>query len=401
MGGEKRFSAQLIVSLALVAVLSDGFARFRNIPVEALPRVVSAKLIAPGVGWVALMHDATCAPGNVFSPCPPMRLYWTDDNGQHWRNITPPDMPTRNIRQVFFLDRSHGWVASTDALGEETNAPFYLFSTEDAGKTWRTLILRRPMFKLMDDYTFPEELFFSDSQHGWMLWRWGMMNTRLSFLLVTIDGGRTWERLPDPPLGRSLEFTSPRDGWMIGTSQKDRGIPTPEDDAIWTTRDGGQHWQEISLPQSADLEGKEIYFSALKFRDRRNGLILGGTLLPADEKLSFFWATHDEGKTWRFSKLPEQAETTSILGTRLVRIVRDPVTDRPRIFKDNLMIAPDIPYSLPTGTWFVSLDFVDHSNAWLNVYFALLSTTDGGKSFHSILPSTHDPEWTQTERTEE
>jgi hypothetical protein len=155
------------------------------------------------------------------------------------------------------------------------------------------------------------------------------------------------------------------------------------------------------LPQSADLEGKEIYFSALKFRDRRNGLILGGTLLPADEKLSFFWATHDEGKTWRFSKLPEQAETTSILGTRLVRIVRDPVTDRPRIFKDNLMIAPDIPYSLPTGTWFVSLDFVDHSNAWLNVYFALLSTTDGGKSFHSILPSTHDPEWTQTERTEE
>ena len=401
MAEGKGFSSHLIVSLALVALLSEGFALSQHISAEAVPRIVSGKLIAPGVGWVALMHDASCAPGNVVPPCPPMRLYWTDDNGQHWRNITPPDVPARNIRQVFFVDRCHGWVQSSDALSEEDNAPFYLSSTEDAGKTWRTLILRRPMFKLMDDYTFPTEVFFSDSQHGWMLWRWGMMNTRLSFLLATFDGGRTWERLPDPPLGQSLEFTSPRDGWMIGTSQKDRGIPIPEADAIWTTHDGGQHWQEISLPQSADLEGKEIYFSALKFKDRRNGVVLGGTLLPTDEQLSYFWATHDEGRTWRFSKLPEPAESTSILGTRLVRIVRDPATDRLRIFKDNRIIATDIPNVLPPGTWFVSLDFVDHSNAWLNVYFALLSTTDGGKSFQSIIPSTHGLEWTLTEPIQE
>ena len=220
-----------------------------------------------------------------------------------------------------------------------------------------------------------------------------MMNARLSFLLATKDGGRTWERLPDPPLGQSLEFTSPRDGWMIGTSQKDRSIPTPEGGAIWTTHDAGQHWQETSLPQSADLEGKEIYFSALKFKDRRNGVVLGGTLLPADEQLSYFWVTHDEGSTWRFSRLPERTETTSIVGTGLVRIVRDPATDRLRILEDNRIIAPDLPNVLPPGTWFVSLDFVDHSNGWLNVFFALLATTDGGKSFHSIMPSTHDLEW--------
>lgn len=385
---KERLSARFVLLiLAFSTMYSDQSAGGQNIRTDTAQRIVSAKLVSPGVGWAAIMRDAMCAPGNVFPPCPPMRLYWTDDNGQHWRNITPPDMPTRNIRQVFFLDRLHGWVLSTDALSEETNAPFYLFSTEDAGKTWRTLVLRRPMFDLMDDYTFPTELFFADSQHGWILWGWGIMNSRQSFLLSTADGGRTWSRLPDPPYAASLQFTTPRDGWMIGESQHDRGIPMVNNDAIWTTRDGGQHWQEISLPQLAGMKNEAITIDDMKFKNRREGAIVEGNQFSGDEQFTLVWVTHDSGRTWEFSKLQGTAEHTSILGAQVVRLLRDPTTDEVTIRTSNRTITPDISYGLPSHVWFVSLDFIDHVNAWLNVYSALLATTDGGKSFHPILPS--------------
>ena len=40
-------------------------------------------------------------------------LLWTQDDGSHWRDITPPSLADGSLQNVFFLDEQHAWVASS------------------------------------------------------------------------------------------------------------------------------------------------------------------------------------------------------------------------------------------------------------------------------------------------
>jgi len=385
----RRYLWLTIVVLCLLAPHTAARAQNGD---RAVHPVVSSKLVSRDTGWVVLMRNFDCSPGMVVSPCSPKRLYWTEDNGKHWRNITPSRMPTRNIQQVFFVDSLHGWMLSSDALGDEANASFFLFSTKNGGKSWRTLVLHRPTFQMMDDYTFPSDLFFLDSKRGWMVWGWGMMHSRKSYLLATKDGGRTWKRLPDPPVGTSVQFTSPLDGWMVATSGKDRGVPTPEDDGVWRTSDGGQHWCEIDFPLPTS-RSESLDFTVLKFSNRDEGVLLGETLSDNDdgERTSYVWATHDGGRTWHLSmQQPPLADDVSIVNSEIILSSRSPDFT---IRANGQLIRPSLPTDLRQRARLGPLDFADHTNAWLTAYPALLATTDGGISFDVILPSSGEPEW--------
>ena len=66
------------------------------------------------------------------------RLARTDDSGESWRDIAPPDVPAEDIHGVYFLDPSHGWLARL-AQGEsslERGARLEILRTEDGGRTW-------------------------------------------------------------------------------------------------------------------------------------------------------------------------------------------------------------------------------------------------------------------------
>src|SRR5450631_3323561 len=54
--------------------------------------VRNSKLISPGAGWVIVDQPSDNATG--YDDCSYQHLYWTDNNGQAWREITPPHMPT-------------------------------------------------------------------------------------------------------------------------------------------------------------------------------------------------------------------------------------------------------------------------------------------------------------------
>jgi hypothetical protein len=92
--------------------------------------VTKMKLIAPGVGWAVRAA----------------RLYWTDDDGATWRDITPKAGHYPGLSAVFFLNPSTGWVAVNDPVSEQSTRNYmYLFSTTDAGATWsRTTIPESP-----------------------------------------------------------------------------------------------------------------------------------------------------------------------------------------------------------------------------------------------------------------
>lgn len=342
------------------------------------------KLVSPGIGWVIV--DQPAEPVMEGEECTRQHLYWTENNGETWSEITPGQMPTRSIGQIFFLNRSHGWMLSTDALSEEEGARFYLLSTTDSGRNWRTVVLQRAMFKLRDDYTFPRQVFFSDPQHGWILWHWAMMNSQLNYLLATEDAGRTWKRLPDPPGPGPLQFTSPREGWMIGGPETPQGIPDPETENLWRTHDGGLHWHVLPVSPMADSELSEIYFGEIRFKNANQGLAIAGGHVSDYVSRFFTCVTRDGGKTWSLSHFDAYHASPSFVDDHVIWSISDWPAMKVSLRTGDRLTSPVPPAGLSPGSHFGDFDFVDDSNAWTLYGRELLSTADGGNTFNVITP---------------
>jgi len=302
-------------------------------------------------------------------------------------------MPTNTIGEVFFLNSSHGWMLSSDALSEETNAQFYLFSTVDGGKNWRTLLLTRPMFGMNDDYTFPIQLFFSDASHGWMMWHWGIMNSSINYLLATTDGGLTCKRLPEPPGPGPLQFLSPREGWMIGGLVTPDGIPDYENENLRTTHDGGLHWDVVSVPLPG-IEDEETSFSAFRFKDSQQGGAVVTLQRPGNLSPTFTCFTHDGGRTWKISPLDLDADhaAPSFVSNHIIWSISDSPDIRLRIQTETSVITPVLPPESSVGRRMSDVDFVEDHNGWVIAWRTelapdlLLKTTDGGRTFRAITP---------------
>lgn len=150
-----------------------------------------------------------------------------------------------------------------------------LFHTTDSGMSWSEA----------SGDGFPARHFaarpvhFSDSRNGWLggqhgnLWR-------------TRDGGETWARVPlpqpvpPPPLAPYLfgmTWPSASEGWVVG-----------EFGTILHTSDDGTSW---SL---ADAGTRQAFFTAVQFVGR-SGWIVG--YFP-DKARSQVWRTADAGETW-------------------------------------------------------------------------------------------------------
>jgi photosystem II stability/assembly factor-like uncharacterized protein len=382
-----------------------------------------AGLVSSGKGW-AIVDQPLNGPvihSGTADDCTDEHLYWTDNDGRTWREITPPDMPTRNIgttsftpatglQTVYFLDSSHGRIISTDALNEDGDPRFYFFSTEDGGKNWRRLVIQRLTYKLMDDM-WPTEIYFSDPVHGWILWHWSTMNSRSNALLSTSDGGQTWKRLPDPPGAGPLEFISGRDGWMIGGSPGQEGIPVVEDNQLWNTIDGGVHWNAISIHLPAD-SAANVRFGALKISDRGDGVVVAQASVSDYVERFLSCVTRDGGKSWHFSQFEAYQASPSLVGTSAIWTVFHMPKTQGTVFQRNRTlitirigdreIAPTVPSALALEGSFGDVDFSDDSHGWTTffngrpsqfglpgssfAYSELLSTSDGGNTFRTITP---------------
>jgi photosystem II stability/assembly factor-like uncharacterized protein len=362
-------------------------------------------LVSPGTGWI-IVDQPSDHPAS-YDDCAFQHLYWTNNNGQTWREITPPDMPTRNIGEVFFLDSSHGWIIATDALNEDPDARFYLHSTEDGGKTWQTLLIQRSPYNLKDDM-FPRQVLFSDPQHGWILWHWSMMNSMLDSLLATADGGHTWQRLPNPPGPGPIYFISARDGWMIGAPEGSHGVPNYENEQLWATHDGGVHWQALSAALPTAAKNQAVFFAAVRFRSAREGIAIAGlqpsTQAPGDLIRSFATLTHDGGKTWHFIRSDNPSAyriDASVVGTHVIWFLSDFESKIVEIQNGRHTVTPIFPSDISPNRNLSNPEFIDDLNAWVKYSdrearfdlqgrrlpsSGLLSTKDGGKTFQIIAP---------------
>lgn len=322
--------------------------------------------------------------------CMTFHLFVTNDSGQTWRDITPPSMPTRNIGQVFFLDASHVWMLSTDALADEPNTRFYLLSTQDGGKHWQTLVIERPTFHLNDDYYFPAQLYFIDSLHGWMVWQRQFMHSSQDALLATRDGGRSWRRLPNPPGAGPMQFLSTQDGWMIGGPEYWRGIDRPENTQLWVTHDGGTDWNPVAVPVPLDSTDQRAYMILFKFKNMSEGMVAAGAQAERAHQKYANCFTSDGGKTWHFSEFEALSAGPSIGDSHIFWCVGHRNEKRPRLRTVTFQKDTEpMEIALPEGyanqvNPLHCVVFIDDKDAWMRVaverHTRLVLTTDGGET---------------------
>lgn len=183
----------------------------------------------PTRGWITGMFFA---PGSFY-------LYVTQDGGRTWRqqNVPLPRELTPHWRGFpqpprFFGARDGILPVFYDILddsGEETGRLAVLYTTRDSGTTW---IHTAPVRLNMSDLAYQA---VHDMNHGWV------MNGGV--LYATSDGGHRWTRMPPNPLladVTQLDFISPKVGWAIRNTALAGG--TPEFPFLLKTVDGGRTW---------------------------------------------------------------------------------------------------------------------------------------------------------------
>jgi photosystem II stability/assembly factor-like uncharacterized protein len=170
-----------------------------------------------------------------------------------------------------------------------------VWSTEDAGASWTPSVL--PPLKnvpavLQGSFSanaWQASLAFPDATHGYayLIQRAGGLvgdgAYQPAFAFRTLDGGRSWTRLPLGAWGSQFGFSGPLRGW----SGQQGG-------AFYTTSDGGQSWSKVSFPGLENLQGLGWPSPVIWSADRI-------AVLPSDSAQRnpiYVELSEDGGRTW-------------------------------------------------------------------------------------------------------
>lgn len=212
--------------------------------------VLDARLVDAHIGWAVTDH----------------RVAKTTDNGQSWRDVTPPGLTIvfeppdsssgdatshTNVVGVEFPDALHAHLAI--ATWHTGTLTLTVWSSEDAGSTWSRSAL--PPLKNVPPVlqgpisanAWRATLAFPDASHGYvyLIQRAGGLvgdgAYQPAFAFRTDDAGRSWTKLPLGAWGSYFGFSGPMRGWSGHEGQ------------FFTTRDGGQSWSRVALPGLTNL----------------------------------------------------------------------------------------------------------------------------------------------------
>ena len=241
------------------------------------------ELLGPTTGWLL--------DGN--------HLFWTENNGNDWLDITPPISDSEILSEPFFLDESLGWVAAHQWTG--TEFILNIFMTIDSGGSWVTL----PNNKFLTDESnfMSGEIFMHwlDQNIGWVLIKKGTGNNFSEGLLfITKDGGNSWE-VGNTPMGEPFMFIDEFIGFMAGG---------PDGSALFRSEDSGVTWQEINDQVHPSSVDSYLSFSLPAVLADEILTIAVYESSQASSGELFVYQTYDQGHTWNLTEQLEIKEET-------------------------------------------------------------------------------------------
>ncbi|QIB26813.1 WD40/YVTN/BNR-like repeat-containing protein [Caloranaerobacter azorensis] len=268
-------------SNAMILKTIDGGQTWNVKELSGIRNVAALDFIDQDNGW--LMANTDGALGSQV-----VEIFHTKDGGENWIKImtNEPDKETHGALPfaghkygISFRDIQTGWtVVDCGGLDEKM---FYV--TRDGGYTWHAekLLIPKGIELLNVGLHISLPKFFSNREG--MFWGVSLEDTKGKSKIVffqTEDGGISWK--PSMPITISgkfaIDFVNLKEGWIIS------------DGYIYKTKDGAQHWEQIST--DINLNGN-VKFTLVNSND--------GWIIRKDISKSGTWhlyKTNDGGYTW-------------------------------------------------------------------------------------------------------
>lgn len=221
-------------------------------------------------------------------------LFWTDDFGQTWVEISPTLPTGGQVLDISFLDSNSGWLLWS-SLNPGGTLQYNLASTTNRGLSWTSQGLS--LFSTTNLEEFPSKVHMGwlDLNNGWIAIRLASgVNFSKGVIFTTSDKGKTWTR-NSLPVADNVDFNDPLHGWAIGG---------PGNNQIFITRDAGTTWQDANPISAAEREGVVIYAPRLT---GNRGILLTTNLYPENQMRIF--ATTDHAASWQeLATIPLESE---------------------------------------------------------------------------------------------
>lgn len=216
----------------------------------------------------------------------------TDDGGSHWNKISLPTemLETKlDFRDIDAVDTQTAYLLS---IGPGTASR--IFKTADSGKHWKL------QYTNSDPKGFLDAMTFWDARHGLVI---GDSIDGHFQILITDNGGSTWNKIPDsalPPAlpnegafsasGSNIAVMGRNEAWIGMGGSKSR---------VLHTADHGKTWTVVDTPLAA---GETSGIFSISFRDAMHGVIVGGDYKQENATVDNVAITSDGGKTWELIK---------------------------------------------------------------------------------------------------
>lgn len=351
-------SEELIKATSLVMKSTNGGKTWVKIDQEIKGKMLCVYFINENYGFLYAEETASMSKGFTS-------LYKTTDGGKSWiKKITEIPWTTG----LYFMNPDVGFIGK--------------YGTSDGGSTWQNMFPN-----ILTEYENVENIFFSDSLHGWAV-SWNK-------ILQTDDGGFSWKVLNQFGSHKltSIDFSMDGTGWIVGWAgnilrkdadndiwkqmsegsrntlndvffiDKNTGWCVGVNGCILHTSNGGETWEKQNSPVDS------VFFS-VKFLNKLDGWIAGHYIVLHTIDGGKNWKVRNDLKKW-FVDVDFFDDNNGLLIERFGNVYR--TTDG----GTNWQIINEQPFQRLT-----SIAIVNENEAWIGGWQGLVHITDKGTTLH-------------------